>query len=949
MSIKWKAVIFLSAVLISISGLMVGLYTWSIENLEQRQQEVFRDSAITALDGLLSDWRNEQTQLAVLIPGLSNVDSALRTEQRDEIKRALETHWQRLSLYIDVNYLHLFSEDGHSITGIHRNYDTTALQLEIIRKNVQEVLDTEEPGNFLICDSQCSLYVVEPFILDNGVRGVIAIGRNIADIASRYFRQTGADLALILPGARNRNDERYLEQWNQEVWALSHVNRRLPLLRQLQASSGPSPDGAEVTAASGRTYRITELALQSHQNFQGELTLLSIADVTEVKAAQATTIRAGVVTGLIGLLLSELLLVWLIWRPTERLRSLAAALPLLADNRFRDAQSRIETPRSRLLPDEFDVLENSALNLCSQLEQLNIQVEERTGSLKSNMEEQKRAREFMHRVLDTAPMVILTQDLHGTIYMMNRIGRTLTGWDGENDHNPDFYSLHLTESLPTDVQSRMMSIIDQTAMGFQHEGHLRDAGRLHYMTWFHSTVTGEAGQSLILSVGVDLTERIEAEQKLSWLASHDPLTSLVNRHSFQERLRQAVAEGRRGALLFIDADHFKYINDTAGHAVGDRVLKTISTTLLENTRDTDVVSRLGGDEFIILLPRANYIDARKVMAKLSRLLNGSITLSDGSLQHFSCSIGGALYPDHGHTDEELLAHADMAMYQAKQRGQGQWHLFDETESILQRIQTDVHWQDQIRRALEQNRFQLHFQPIMQIDRCEVSHHEVLLRMVMDNGDIAMPGQFIEVAERTGLIGQIDQWVLAATMRYLAEYQETFGDRLKLAVNVSAPTLQAPGFTKIFFRLCHRYQIKPSQIIIEITETAFLDDLNTAKQTLQMLVDQGCQIALDDFGVGYSSFNYLKKMPLTYVKLDGSYIKGLAESDEEQLFVRCLSEMVRGFGMITVAEFVETPEVLNILRRLGVNYAQGYLIGKPSPELSDNFSMEEEIQIVSDEI
>jgi len=935
-SIRWKAVLFLSLVLVAVSLSMVTLYAFTLFTEADRaaQRSVIQQNQ--ALVSLLEDTRDEQIQLATLLPDLDNVSDAMRLRDDALLQTALRPHWLNLTFNLNLNYLGMFDQDGRALGVLHHQDQVLAAERNQIAEIARKAAEAMQPHSLLSCTSQCTYFVIEPFITRQDVRGVVVIGRNISELVVSFERLLGIDLCILIspPGQTDIDRERLLPNWGLYLWALSNFSEQTVLLSQLERRYRTPQDGMYDAPQ--------DLHLRSHVVPIGDIevinskpVLIALEDVTDSQHLLYKTVREGVLVGTVGWVLAEILLILLILNPTERLARITRALPLLAENDFAKAREQIPQRNRYWMRDELDVLEHTALRVCDELEVLNQTVEQNTLALRDQMAEQTRARRFVSNLLDTAPLIIITQSMNGDIQSMNRWGRELIGHNlDDSEALPMFAELHLPDTMPTNWQQQINELIDIEPHQYQHEGQLKDAeGHLRYVTWLHSVVEWGVDQPAILSVGMDLTQRVEAENKLTWLASHDTLTGLHNRHAFQKQLAAALARGARGALLFIDADRFKYINDTAGHNVGDSVLMHISQLLEKHTRDTDTVARLGGDEFVVLLPRATAATARAVMAKLSTLLNTHMCLPNGTLQHFSCSLGGAMYPDHGTSDEELLAAADMAMYTAKQQGQGRWHLYDASRAMKDRMQADLNWQDRIRKAMVEDLFCLYFQPILDVTDNSISHYEVLLRMKDEDGNVIPPGEFIPVAERTGLISQIDTWVLAESMRFLAEYNNQSSNKpISLAVNVSAPSIQSPTFDRTFFRLCDRHGIKPDQIIIEITETAFLSEFQSALLTLEKLAAVGCRIALDDFGVGFSSFSYLKQMPLSYVKMDGSYVRELERSPQERVFVKCLTEMVSGFEMYTVAEFVESEEILQVLKALGVKYAQGYLIGKPSSSI-----------------
>ncbi|MFI0458108.1 MAG: putative bifunctional diguanylate cyclase/phosphodiesterase, partial [Candidatus Thiodiazotropha endolucinida] len=309
----------------------------------------------------------------------------------------------------------------------------------------------------------------------------------------------------------------------------------------------------------------------------------------------------------------------------------------------------------------------------------------------------------------------------------------------------------------------------------------------------------------------------------------------------------------------------------------------------------------------------------------------------------SASIGIATYPEHGSNSDQLLSNADLAMYQAKESGRDQWHIFSSQDQTHEEMKARVTWKDKIEQALAKDNFILFFQPIMEIANGTISHYEVLIRMIESDGTLALPSEFIPVAERTGLIHQINHYVLRTSIQRLSSLNKTRHD-ITLSINLSGRVIDDPELLTQLTHLLNSSGINPERLVFELTETAALADVNAAIDLMSELQALGCRFALDDFGVGFSSFYYLRELPLDIVKIDGSFIKNLTTSTKDQVFVKALTEMANALGKDTVAEFVEDEATLKLLTELGVAYAQGYYIGRPSPEIPVTTTLSSSISI-----
>ncbi|HYG62319.1 MAG TPA: EAL domain-containing protein, partial [Thermoanaerobaculia bacterium] len=434
-------------------------------------------------------------------------------------------------------------------------------------------------------------------------------------------------------------------------------------------------------------------------------------------------------------------------------------------------------------------------------------------------------------------------------------------------------------------------------------------------------------------VSLDISERKRFEAQLSHLANHDALTGLYNRHRFEEELKLQLSQAHRylvhGALLWCDLDQFKDINDSLGHRAGDELLIKVATSLREQVRDTDILARPGGDEFAVLLPFTSRDEAQQIATRLLDGIRRNPLIVGGKPVRTTASIGIVLYPEHGATTEELLAHADVAMYQAKHEGRNRSMVFSGDREWQAQLSSGMERVGHLREALEHDLFQLYLQPIVDIRTGEVARFELLLRMLGADGRILTPESFLGVAERFGLMRDIDHWVVSRAIRLIAQ-QWRQGRDLYLEVNLSGTAFTDLEMLPWIQRELAATQIDPSRLVLEITETAAVTDLSQARRFIETLKELGCQFAVDDFGVGFSSFYYLRHLPVDLLKIDGSFIENLPRDPVNQNLVKAMVEMARGLGIQTVAEYVGDAETMAWLRDAGLDYAQGYYLGRPGP-------------------
>ena len=431
---------------------------------------------------------------------------------------------------------------------------------------------------------------------------------------------------------------------------------------------------------------------------------------------------------------------------------------------------------------------------------------------------------------------------------------------------------------------------------------------------------------------IDVSERHRYEQRLSHLADHDALTGLANRRRFDQELTghldRCERYGPTGALLLLDLDHFKEVNDTLGHGAGDQLIISIAALLRQHVRSTDVVARLGGDEFAILLPDADRAAAAAVGEAVVRRVRDHAATLDGTRRRVTASIGVVTVKAARQHEADLLSLADMTMYDAKDAGRDQCMVLDESSSRQPRLGARLEWKRRIEAALENDAFELHLQPILDLRTDRVGSAEVLLRLA-DSDELVHPSRFLYIAERSGQVTELDRWVVRRSVELLAELRSR-DPGFTLEVNLSGRSIGQPSLEQAIRDALEENDVEPRALILEITETAAVADVEVARQFAERMTALGCKFALDDFGAGFGSFYYLKHLLFDYVKIDGEFVANAHLSAVDRTIMRSIVGIARGLGKRTVAEFVADPAVLDIVRAEGVDFAQGYLIGEPMP-------------------
>ncbi|HEV3153473.1 MAG TPA: EAL domain-containing protein [Candidatus Baltobacteraceae bacterium] len=440
------------------------------------------------------------------------------------------------------------------------------------------------------------------------------------------------------------------------------------------------------------------------------------------------------------------------------------------------------------------------------------------------------------------------------------------------------------------------------------------------------TVTGLVGTQL------DITERKRAEEELTFLAHHDPLTNLPNRALFTDRLSQALAQSRRNgtcvAVLFLDVDRFKNVNDTLGHAAGDRVLREIGSRLKARLRDGDTVARMGGDEFAVVVTAVEHAEKAADVAQTVRDAVTPPIVIDGRELHFTVSIGISVAPQDTAGVAELIANADTAMYQAKSRGRDNFQFFTPAMHVAAVDRLAI--EHDLRLALDRGELTVFYQPIVDLNDGEIILFEALVRWNHPEHGLLEPDRFITIAEETGLVIAIGDYVLETVCRQSQAWGAAGLRRLPIAVNVSPRHLEQGNLPARLRTVLQQTGLPPSLLEIEVTESGVMHDVHKAMGTLEELADAGITVSIDDFGTGYSSLGYLKRLPIAGVKIDRVFIADIITDPQDAAIAAAVVALAQKMSLYCVAEGVETQAQADFLRAIGCRYAQGYLFGKPAP-------------------
>jgi diguanylate cyclase (GGDEF)-like protein/PAS domain S-box-containing protein len=574
-------------------------------------------------------------------------------------------------------------------------------------------------------------------------------------------------------------------------------------------------------------------------------------------------------------------------------------------------------------------------------DELERKVQERTGQLAHANDVLRAEKELFRVTLASIADAVITTDAAARVTSLNAVAERLTGWDDLAARGRP-----LTEIFHILDEGTRTPCADPVAQCLKRDEALahanrcllisRDQHELHIdMSVASIRDSSSDGEAIgVVLVFRDITQERKLAQQLSHQATHDPLTGLVNRAEFERRLSHLLKSANPlapHALLYLDLDQFKVVNDTCGHAAGDDLLRQISALLRTKLRARDTLARLGGDEFGVLLEHCSAGEAERIANALCELLQGfRFGWNDKS---FTIGVSIGLVPI-THPSETLagaFSAADSACYAAKEKGRNRVHVYQAGDTMLAQRDSEMRWMPRIQQALAEERFRLYYQPILPVgsEAPDRAHGEILLRMLDEAGGIVLPGAFLPAAERYGLMRALDRWVVRKSLEALSVISRG-GSDVAFAINISGQSLGADDFLEFVTQQIDASRVAPSKLCFEITETSAVSELAHALRFIDTLKGCGCRFALDDFGTGLSSFSYLKTLHVDYLKIDGSFVTGLAADDIDQAMVEAVHHVGHMMGLKTIAEWVESPAILLKLRQIGVDYGQGYALGQPRP-------------------
>ena len=677
---------------------------------------------------------------------------------------------------------------------------------------------------------------------------------------------------------------------------------------------------------------IIQISLQNHIH----------GSVNATKTEEFVALTTNSIIALIGILVGVMISSLVIQRITRTVNQVTQKAQQIADNIAQNC-----FPTEQLSVESTDEVADLTIAFNQMVNNFRRCREECQRIEAHLFQEKELAQITLHSIADA----VITTHADGRIAELNLIAERLTGWSRDAA-----IGLPLSQVFQvTDIDQRqplklnISQYLQEPSQNFNPPSEvilLNDQKQEFWVSLSISQIRNKDSHSIgAVIVCHDVTKERHITQQLNWQACHDPLTELLNRRAFERQLAESLrdqgcGEAREHILFYFDLDRFKIVNDTCGHAAGDELLKQVASLLQSQVRDSDTIARLGGDEFAAILYNCSLTSALEVaQGLLKSIQNFRFVWCDKS---FTIGVSIGVVPYHPQHDSlaDLMKAADTACYAAKKQGRNQVYVVQDKQQTLAQQSREMNWIARIHQALEADQFCLYYQSIAPLQHKQNTgeHYEVLIRLRDTDDSLIPPMAIIPTAERYGLMRQIDRWVIHTLFKtqgvhYRKQYhrcQSRPDHQATYGINLSGETLNDEHFVDFLQAELDRYQIPPQVLCFEITETVAISNLNRVKVLMEQLRSLGCRFALDDFGVGMSSFGYLKHLPVDYIKIDGSFVQDLLSNLVNTAIVQAIGQVAYAMGIATVAEFVEDEQVMQKLRTLGIDYGQGYGIARPKP-------------------
>lgn len=840
----------------------------------------------------------------------------------DHYISSVEAKSSRLMLITGMQSLSIVNAEGQLLISFG---ETATDMLSLISTHA---IENEAPIITTSCTAVCNVYAAIPVLLDNQVVSISATSP-LTEVIEKTKEASAWDVGIYQPSAKPDSDS-----WVDSIVSMTNYAQLIPLLKEAPSYFKPENGLPAIYKSNGSIYELVSTRVELADDSEAYWILLSdvTASYSEIKK---NTLQLLFITWA-ALLICALWLARLAHPNLLGLSVIPKVMNSLAKHDFDSAHEQINANSSffdKKYPDELTVLAETTAAMSSELERLDDEMEDRNLNLQISNNELAKQRDFVSGLLDNAQAVIVVQNSQGECRSINKFGRLLLGKTESQCIGLKFQQLF--GSLTQESKSEIAHVSNGRRRLFRHETQILSSdGITTSLSWMHSSLLQQEDQNSVLSIGMDITEQKHVQHQLHWLAIHDPLTELLNRSGLQRKLQSSIqrakAENTKLALIFIDIDHFKRVNDAFGHPIGDKLLSQVASSLSSILSPGDTLSRWGGDEFVLLFE--NLTDQYDALGKAQLCKNqiSNVFLLEGKEVFISASIGVSIFPEFGDNMTSLVKNADVALFKAKQEGRNQIVLYspEHDAEYEERISLDT----DLRYALSRDELYLQYQPQICAKTHRVIGVEALIRWNHPVHGFISPDRFIPLAEESGQIIEIGDWVIEQACDRLNEWQDLLDPGFKISVNVAGPQIIDKAFYNRVETIVNNAGIDPNCLEFEITETFIMTQPEETVAKLSQLKELGITMAIDDFGTGYSSLSYLKSLPIDKLKIDKSFVCDIGQNTEDEKIAKAIVALGHSLNLKVIAEGVESVSQGEFLAVEGCDEFQGYYFSRPLTEV-----------------
>ncbi|WP_269619345.1 putative bifunctional diguanylate cyclase/phosphodiesterase [Zhongshania sp. BJYM1] len=778
----------------------------------------------------------------------------------------------------------------------------------------------------IVCEEKCYQRLLIPTQDINAQKVILVIHRSAELLLNDFSGISGANIAIIkLPEVSKKLTAEHI--------LLASPAATTPKILQKISDKIDVHDYINNSFFDSTNFYSTRfLALSSDESNNHYIAI--VKDHAKVYRQIFRATNELLLTSFITLIIILILIAIILKPPLNRLSELTKILPLLPLGRFDNARQLLKKLESNShWIDEIDILANTVDKVIDSLDSMDRIVIEHKNELAVKIDALTEAKIFNETLLDTSPLAIIIHDADGKIRNINKLGRELTGLTEQVPQSANINSWLRNERQTKNLSTQLLPILSSDGTKIQSETTFFTAdGRKLDFLWTHSSLC-VGGDRKILSLGIDITERREADESLSWLGQHDRVTGLLNRSSFTEDANNYIDIHHNSMLielLMLDIDDFAAFNDRHGFDAGDKLLNDLAAHLHKSLPLDTILSRTGSGEFCALICHKNNSQKCAKDLDLDHLTRFAFKY-DGDEEEVCLSGVIDAYDESLTGIDELISNTTSTMIRVKNKLRG--HLYyaagEHDDGKRSSRHKKYQMKEQLLSALNENRLVLFYQPILDLRSNRISHCECLVRLLDEEGQFIAPAKFLGIASESGLLPKLDYSVIEKAMRQQSLWEES-GITTGLSINVTAPTLEQADFKQRIESLIHLTGANPKRLIFEIVETDAISNLNIAHDLLNHFKSIGAKIAFDDFGIGFTSFEYVRDLPVDFIKIDQSFIRFINEREQDRVLVKSMIDMSHSLGKKVIVEGVENRIALNIVKDMGVEYVQGYHVCRPMP-------------------